>query len=104
PTVLEAGDLRLHPPTHRGRRGGTDISLSSKEVALLEAVMRRPGGGLDRFTPLGAAWSRDSEDPSHVVDRYVGYLREKVDRPFGAVSIETVRGAGYRLRADGGRT
>ena len=85
------------------RRGDTEISLSAKEFALLETFMRRPGQVLDRYQLLEHAWDDEYENRSNVVDVYVRYLREKIDRPFGVESIETVRGAGYRLRADGGR-
>jgi two-component system, OmpR family, response regulator len=101
-TVLEVGDLRLDPAGHRAWRGDDDIALSAKEFALLETFMRRPGEVLSRFQLLEHAWDYDYENRSNVVDVYVRYLREKVDRPFGVESIETVRGAGYRLRADGG--
>ena len=100
--VLEAGDLRLDPSARRVWRGETEIELSAKELALLDTFMRRPGQVLDRFQLLEHAWDGEYENRSNVVDVYVRYLREKVDRPFGVVSIETVRGAGYRLRADGG--
>jgi two-component system OmpR family response regulator len=100
--VLRAGDLELDPRTKRVRRGETDISLSAKEYALLEAFMRRPGVLLDRFQLLELAWDQDYENRSNVVDVYVRHLRDKIDRPFGAGALETVRGAGYRLRADGG--
>ena len=103
PTVLEAGDLRLDPASRRVWRGDDEIPLSSKEHALLETFMRRPGEVLDRYQILEHAWDYDYENRSNVVDVYVRYLREKVDRPFGVESIETVRGAGYRLRTDGGR-
>jgi two-component system OmpR family response regulator len=103
PTVLRAGDLHLDPASRRVWRNGTDISLSAKEHALLETFMRRPGEVLDRFQLLEHAWDNEYENRSNIVDVYVRYLREKVDRPFGVESIETVRGAGYRLRADGGR-
>jgi two-component system OmpR family response regulator len=103
PTVLQAGDLRLDPATRRVWRDTTDISLSTKEYTLLETFMRRPGEVLDRFQLLEHAWDNEYENRSNIVDVYVRYLREKVDRPFGVESIETVRGAGYRLRADGGR-
>jgi two-component system OmpR family response regulator len=103
PTVLSAGDLVLDPASKRVSRGATDISLSTKEYSLLETFMRRPGQVLDRFTLLEHAWDYEYENRSNVIDVYVRYLREKVDRPFGVESIETVRGAGYRLRADGGR-
>jgi two-component system, OmpR family, response regulator len=104
PTVLCAGDLRLDPAMRRVWRGDTDISLSAKEFALLEAFMRRPGRVLDRYALLEYAWDHEYENRSNVVDVYIRYLRKKVDRPFGVESIETVRGAGYRLRADGGRS
>ncbi len=102
PTVLTVGDLHLDPAARRVWRGDTDITLSAKEFALLETFMRRPGEVLDRLQLLEHAWDYDYENRSNVVDVYVRYLREKVDRPFGVECIETVRGAGYRLRADGG--
>jgi two-component system OmpR family response regulator len=104
PTVLRAGDLHLDPSSRRVWRGREDISLSPKEFALLETFMRRPGQVLDRFQLLEHAWDYEYENRSNVVDVYVRYLRGKIDRPFEVESIETVRGAGYRLRADGGRT
>ncbi len=103
PSVLEAGDLTLDPATMRVTRDGTEIALSPREFALLETFMRRPGQVLDRYQLLEHAWDYEYENRSNVIDVYVRYLREKVDRPFGVESIETVRGAGYRLRADGGR-
>lgn len=102
PTVLRAGDLHLDPAARRVWRGGADIYLSAKEFSLLETFMRRPGQLLDRYQLLEHAWDYEYENRSNIVDVYVRYLREKVDRPFGVESIETVRGAGYRLRADGG--
>jgi two-component system OmpR family response regulator len=101
-TLLRAGDLQLDPAAHRVWRGEHEIDLSAKEFALLEIFMRRPGEVLSRYTLLEHAWEYDYENRSNVVDVYVRYLREKVDRPFGVESIETVRGAGYRMRADGG--
>jgi two-component system OmpR family response regulator len=103
PAILQAGDLRLDPSSKRVSRGDTEISLSAKEFALLDTFMRRPAQLLDRYQLLEHAWDYDYENRSNVVDVYVGYLRQKIDRPFGVESIETVRGAGYRLRADGGR-
>jgi two-component system OmpR family response regulator len=100
PVVLEVGDLRLDPATHQVWRGDEAISLSAKEFSLLEAFMRRPGEVLSRFQLLEHAWDYEYENRSNVVDVYVRYLREKIDRPFGADSIETVRGAGYRLRKE----
>ncbi len=98
PVVLEVGDLRLDPASRRAWRGDTEIALSTKEFALLETFMRRPGDVLSRYRLLEHAWDYDYENRSNVVDVYVRYLRQKIDRPFGADSIETVRGAGYRLR------
>ncbi len=102
PTVLQVGQLRLDPATRQVSRGDTQIDLSAKEFALLEAFMRRPGRVLDRFALLEHAWNYTYENRSNVVDVYIRYLRKKVDEPFGVTSIETVRGAGYRLRTDGG--
>jgi two-component system OmpR family response regulator len=104
PPVLEAGDLRLEPASRRVTRGGVDIPLSAREYALLEIFMTRPGQVLERYQLLEHAWDFEYENRSNVVDVYVRYLREKIDRPFGIASIETVRGAGYRLRRDGGRS
>jgi two-component system, OmpR family, response regulator len=103
PTVLEVGSLRLDPAARRVWRNRAEIDLSTKELALLETFMRRPGVVLSRLELLEHAWDFAYENRSNVIDVYVRYLREKVDRPFGLSSIETVRGAGYRLRADGGR-
>jgi two-component system, OmpR family, response regulator len=102
PAVLEVGDLRLDPATRQAWRGQQSVDLSTKEFALLEAFMRRPGDVLSRLELLEHAWDFGYENRSNVIDVYVRYLREKIDRPFGVQGIETVRGAGYRLRADGG--
>jgi two-component system, OmpR family, response regulator len=102
PIVLEVGSLRLDPRTRQVWRGDAEVALSTREFGLLEAFMRRPGTVLSRFDLLEHAWEYDYENRSNVVDVYVRYLREKIDRPFGADSIETVRGIGYRLRGDGG--
>jgi two-component system, OmpR family, response regulator len=100
PAVLAVGDLALDPATHTVRRGDVEIDLSPKEFALLETFMRRPDRILSRFELLEHAWDYDYDNRSNVVDVYVRYLREKIDRPFGRASLETVRGAGYRLRED----
>jgi two-component system, OmpR family, response regulator len=102
PAILAVGDLKLDPATLQVWRGDAEIELSPKEFALLEVFMRRPGRVLSRFELLEHAWDYDYEHRSNVTDVYVRYLREKIDRPFGVESLETVRGAGYRLRADGG--
>src|SRR5919109_1304177 len=93
PTVLEVGNLRLDPATREVWRGDTEITLSAKEFALLETFMRRPGNVLSQFQLLELAWDYDYENRSNVVEVYVRYLREKIDRPFGVKSLETVRGA-----------
>ena len=98
PAVLEAGDLRLEPATRRVTRGDVEISLSQKEFALLETLMLRPGKALSRLQLLEHAWDDTYENRSNVVDVYIRYLREKIDRPFDRDTIETVRGVGYRLR------
>jgi two-component system OmpR family response regulator len=102
PAVITVGDLTLDPAAHSVRRGDVEIELSPKELALLETFMRRPNRVLSRFELLEHAWDYDYEHRSNVIDVYVRYLREKIDRPFGRDSLETVRGAGYRLRSDGG--
>jgi two-component system OmpR family response regulator len=102
PTVLEAGDLRLDPASHRAWRGDVELELSSKEFALLEALMRRPGQAVSRLQLLESAWDMGYENRSNLVDVYVRYLRQKIDRPFGRHALETVRRVGYRLREDGG--
>jgi two-component system, OmpR family, response regulator len=102
PAVMEVGPLRLDPATRRVWRGEQEVALSAREFALLEAFMRRPGQVLSQSQLLDAAWDLGYEHRSNVVEVYVRYLREKLDRPFGVVSLETVRGMGYRLRKDGG--
>jgi two-component system OmpR family response regulator len=102
PAILEAGDLRLDPATREVWRGDAEIELSTREYSLLETLMRRRGQVLTQMQLLEAAWDLGYEQRSNVVEVYVRYLREKIDRPFGRRSIETVRGVGYRLRKDGG--
>src|SRR3984885_13934570 len=97
--VLSADDLSLDPGTQVVRRGSTPISLSTKEFQLLEVLMRRPGQVLSRYDLLEGAWDMAYENKSNVIDFYIRYLRNKIDRPFGMRTIETVRGAGYRLAA-----
>jgi two-component system, OmpR family, response regulator len=100
--VLSADDLSLDPGTQVVRRGSTPISLSTKEFQLLEVFMRRPGQVLSRYDLLEGAWDMAYENKSNVIDVYIRYLRNKIDRPFGMRTIETVRGAGYRLSAAAG--
>ena len=100
PPVLEVGDLRLDPAAHKAWRGDQELVLSAKEFALLDLFMRRPGITLSRTQLLDGAWDMAFESRSNVIDVYIRYLREKIDRPFGRDSIETIRGVGYRLRAE----
>jgi two-component system OmpR family response regulator len=98
--VLAVGDLRLDPARRQVRRGAVEIDLSAKELALLETLMRRPGEVLSRLELIEHAWDLAYENRSNVVEVYVRRLREKIDRPFGRDTLETVRGSGYRLRED----
>ncbi len=100
PVVLQAGDLLLDPARREVRRGELPIELSAKEFSLLEALMRRPGEVLSRLELIEQAWDLAYENRSNVVDVYVRRLRHKIDEPFGTCSLETVRGAGYRLREE----
>ena len=100
PVVLQVGDLRMDPTTRQVWRGDAEIHLSAKEFALLETFMRRPGEVLSQYTLLEHAWDYAYENRSNVVEVYVRYLRQKIDRPFGVTTLETIRGAGYRLRRD----
>jgi two-component system OmpR family response regulator len=100
PAVLAAGDLRLDPAARRAWRGESELPLSSKEFALLEVFIRRAGETLSRVQLLDSAWDMAFESRSNVIDVYVRYLREKIDRPFGRHTLETVRGVGYRLSPD----
>ncbi len=97
PNVLQVGDLRLDPATHRAWRGDVLLALSPKEMALLELFMRHPGEVLTRTQMLEHVWDFAYDGLSNVVDQYVLYLRRKIDRPFGREDLETVRGVGYRL-------
>jgi two-component system, OmpR family, response regulator len=103
PAIVEVGDLRLDPASRQVWRGDAEIDLSAKELVLLETFMRSPGHVLTRAHLLDRAWEYDFEHRSNVIEVYIRYLRRKIDVPFGVKSIETVRGAGYRLRKDGGR-
>jgi two-component system, OmpR family, response regulator len=98
PSTLRNGDLWLDVPAHRARRAGTELTLSMRELSLLELFLRHPGELLTRTHIREKVWDSAFDGDSNVVDQYVSYLRRKVDRPFGRRDIETVRGAGYRLR------
>ena len=100
PTVLEVDDLSLDPARREVRRGTAEIHLSAKEFTLLEVFMRRPGRVLSRFELLENAWDFAYENRSNIVDVYIRRLRTKIDEPFGRSTLETVRGAGYRLKEE----
>ncbi|MDT7654690.1 MAG: two-component system, OmpR family, response regulator [Pseudonocardiales bacterium] len=100
PTELQVADLRLDPATRRAWRGASELELSTKEFALLELFMRNPGQVLTRTRILEHVWDFAYAGVSNVVDQYVLYLRRKIDRPFEVEQLETVRGAGYRLRVE----
>ena len=100
PAVLRAGDLEIDPATHRVRRGSAELALSPKEFALLELLARRVGEVVSRADIVEALWDFAFDPRSNVVDVVVSRLREKVDGPSGRPMIDTVRGAGYRLRGD----
>ena len=102
PAVLQVGGLRLDPATRQVWRDDHEIALSAREFTVLETFMRRPGQVLSQRRLAQAAWGDDHRQRSNVVEVYLNYLREKIDRPFGVQSLETIRGAGYRLREDGG--
>jgi two-component system OmpR family response regulator len=102
PTVLEAGDLRFDPGARRASRGETEVELTAREMALLEFLLRRKGEVVSKREILEHVWNYDFEGDPNIVEVYVAHLRNKLDRPFGRRSIETLRGAGYRLAADGG--
>ena len=103
PSVLEVDGLRLDPATRQVTRDSHEIPLSAKEFALLETFMRRPGVVLSRLDLIEHARDFAYENRSNIIDVYVRRLRSKIDEPFDRHSLETVRGAGYRLRVNMGR-
>jgi DNA-binding response OmpR family regulator len=102
PPVLGAGDLRFDPAARRAWRGDDEIRLTSREGALLEYLLRNAGAVVSKRDVLDHVWDDRFEGDPNIVEVYVGHLRTKIDRPYGRSAIETVRGAGYRLGADGG--
>jgi len=99
PAVLTVGDLVLDPASRLVTRAGVTVELTAKELSLLELLMRHPGVVLTRTRILEHVWDFAYDPNSNVVDQYIAYLRRKLDRPYGRDDIETVRGAGYRLRS-----
>jgi DNA-binding response OmpR family regulator len=102
PTVLEAGDLRVDPAARRAWRGDVELVLTPRELAVLEFLLRRRGEVVSKREILEHVWDYDFEGDPNIVEVYVRRLRNKLDRPFGRDAIQTVRGSGYRLAADGG--
>ncbi|HXF35999.1 MAG TPA: response regulator transcription factor [Actinomycetota bacterium] len=102
PAILEAGDLRLDPAAHRAWRGDVEVELTAREMALLEFLLRRRGEVVSKGEILQHVWDYDFEGDVNIIEVYVRRLRNKLDRPFGRNALETVRGVGYRLAADGG--
>ena len=102
PSIIEAGDLTLDPATKRVARGDTVIELTAREHAVLEYLLRHRGEVVSKCEILDAVWDFDFDGDPNIVEVYVGHLRNKLDRPFGRAAIETLRGSGYRLAANGG--
>ncbi|HEX6578662.1 MAG TPA: response regulator transcription factor [Jiangellaceae bacterium] len=102
PTVLAAGDLCLDPAGRQAWRGPTQLDLTTREMSLLEFLLRRRGEVVSKHEILEHVWDFDFDGDPNIVEVYIGHLRRKVDRPFGRTAIRTIRGAGYRLEADGG--
>jgi two-component system OmpR family response regulator len=102
PVVLEAGDLGLDPATHRVWRGTSPIELTPRQFALLEFLLRRTGEVVSKATIIEHVWDFSYDGDPNIVEVYVGQLRQRIDRPFGRTSLQTVRLVGYRLDPDGG--
>jgi DNA-binding response OmpR family regulator len=102
PVVLEAGDLRLDPASRSVTRGDTAVTLTSREFAVLEYLIRRKGEAVSKSEILANVWDFDFDGDPNIVEVYIRHLRNKLDRPFDRAAIETLRGAGYRLDAAGG--
>jgi len=101
PAVLTAGSLRLDPATRRVTRDGAEVTLTAREYALLEYLMRRCEEVVTKTELLDHVWDAGADTDPNVVEVYVGYLRRKIDQPYGHKSLQTVRGAGYRLTCAG---
>ena len=101
PTVLTAGDLSLDPARRRAARGDTVLTLTPREYGVLEFLLRNKGTVLSKAQILAAVWDAHYDGDDNIVEVYIGYLRRKIDTPFGRQAIETMRGMGYRLLVDG---
>ncbi|BCB89591.1 response regulator transcription factor [Phytohabitans suffuscus] len=102
PAVLSAGDLVVDPARRRVARGGLEVKVTAREFALLELLMRHRGDLVSKRSIIDNVWDMNFDGDPNIVEVYVSYLRKKIDQPFGRAAIQTVRGAGYRLAADGG--
>ena len=102
PSVLVAGDLRVDPAERRVWRGDVEVELTARELAVLEYLLRRRGEAVSKREVLDHVWDDEFEGDPNIVEVYVGRLRNKIDRPYGRHAIQTLRGAGYRIDADGG--
>ncbi|MCF8607121.1 response regulator transcription factor [Gordonia sp. HY442] len=101
PTVLTAGSLSLDPASHTVRRGSEDVSVTPREFAVLEVLMRNVGAVVSKTEIMQSVWDENFRGEDNLVEVYISYLRRRIDKPFGCASIETIRGVGYRLVADG---
>jgi DNA-binding response OmpR family regulator len=101
PAVIEAGDLRLDPATRRVFRGATEVQLTTRELSLLEFLLRHKDQVVSKLEILDHVWDSEFDGDPNIVEVYIAHLRNKLDRPFGRQTIQTVRGAGYRLAGDG---
>ena len=102
PAILRAGDLRFDPGSRRTFRGDAELTLTAREAALLEFLLRRAGSVVSKIDIVDHVWEAEFDGSLNIVEVYIRHLRNKVDRPFGREAIQTVRGAGYRLAVDGG--
>src|SRR5690606_3466014 len=102
PAVLEAGDLRLDPAARRVFRGDTEVTLTAREMSVLDFLMRRRDEVVTKREVIANVWGDDFDGDANIVEVYIGHLRAKIDRPFGREALETVRGSGYRLSGTGG--
>ena len=98
--VLGVGNLRVDVAAHRCWRGDVEVDLTPREFALLSYLMLRPGEAVSKVELVDHVWDTAFNADTNVVEVYVGYLRRKIDAPFGRNSLQTVRGVGYRLTAD----
>lgn len=102
PVPIEAGDLRIDPGQRRVWRGEVEIELTARQFDVLEFLIRRAGQVLHKREILSGVWEYEFDGDPNIVEVYIRRLRMRIDEPFGRHSIETVRGAGYRLSSDGG--